>query len=173
MLVTKDTNVQDYTTWLNSQLGIDGEGKLNGEYVYIRVLNMRTGYRCVPMGKIQISVPIHGSRKDKIFRTRKDGSTPVEEIKSVLNDYVVAKADSRKYAMAREHTKELNQSMTDRVRGAYVGKRFISSYASGASTFISPSTSDVGRVRVAVDFGALTEDQALEVIALMNKFQAQ
>lgn len=115
-------------------------------------------WRSKPNGKQRFSVGFYGDRKS--FPQRKDGSFNYEEIAQML----IRGLDRQHTRQAKEQMAISNRHMTERVREK-VGY--------GVFKWVNSSETHAGQVSVEVGAHSLTEDQALELFELLQKFKAE
>ena len=112
--------------------------------------------RRVPSGRFSISLHT-GSEKNTIFRTKKDGTIPLSDIATCIDNYVTHK----KLSIATNAIKESNVNTANDVRNTYKGKKYISAY-SGTGSFVTPSTIS-NEVIVQINYGSVRPEIAEKI----------
>lgn len=151
-------------------------GYIDGTAVYFSVKEMYSKvngsvWRREPMGRYQINVPSTYGNRDKIFRTKKDGSFDMLAVGDAIKAYHQYRKRQDEIAMAREY----NRGEAERIREeAKAGglKKYISSYgAAHGSSFVTPASTE-GLVDVQINFGSVNADTARKILAFAQSLEA-
>ena len=166
-------NANDIRDAINTQAGIVN-GNLGNAPVYFSVKEMQekvgsSVYRTKPSGRFQINVSVPGSRRDRIFRTKKvDGSFDLFSVVETLQ----AQAAARVREINAEAARRSNVQAADLLRSEFKSKnRYVSSYIGSTSSFVAPSATE-GKVAVQIYFGTVSPEVAMKIAAFVNSLEA-
>jgi hypothetical protein len=166
-------NANDIRDAIKTQAGIVN-GNLGNVPVWFDVKEMQekvgsSVYRTKPSGRFQINVSVPGSRRERIFRTKKaDGSFDLFGIVEVLQ----IQAAARLREINAESARQSNVQAAELIRGEFKSKtRYVSGYASSTSSFVAPSATE-GKVAVQINFGSVSPEAAMKIAAFVNSLEA-
>lgn len=166
-------NANDIRDAIKTQAGIVN-GNLGSVPVWFDVKEMQekagsSVFRTKPSGRFQINVSVPGTRRARIFRTKKaDGSFDLFGIVEVLQ----LQATARKRDINAESTRRSNVEAADLIRSEFKSKtRYVSGYASSTSSFVAPSATE-GKIAVQINFGSVSPEVAMKIAAFVNSLEA-
>lgn len=166
-------NANDIRDAIKTQAGII-DGNLGNVPVWFDVKEMQekvgsSVYRTKPSGRYQINVSVPGTRRDRIFRTKKaDGSFDLFGVVEVLQ----LQAAARLREINAESARRSNTQAAELIRGEFKSKtRYVSGYASSTSSFVAPSATE-GKLAVQINFGSVSPEVAMKIAAFVNSLEA-
>lgn len=150
-------------------------GYIDGTAVYFSVKEMygKVGgsvWRREPMGRYQINVPSTYGNRDKIFRTKKDGSFDLLAVGDAIKDYHRYRKTQDAAMAAREYNRDVVERIREEAKAGGL-KKYISSYSTVGNTFVAPSSTS-GLVDVQVNFGSVDPEVARKILAFAQSLEA-
>lgn len=167
--------VQQIRESINLAAGITLDG-MDGVNVYFSVKEMyekvgMSSWKTQPSGRFQINVDVPGSRRDRIFRTKKaDGSFDINGVVEALKQQAqVLKRRDEQDAARRSNVEAaelIRNDPTLKLKNTY-----LSSYVSSTSSFVAPSSTP-GKVSVQIYFGQVDAETAAKILAFAKSLEA-
>lgn len=150
-------------------------GYINGTSVYFSVKEMYSKvngsvWRREPMGRYQINVPSTYGNRDKIFRTKKDGSFDMLAVGDAIKAYYTYRKNQDAAMAAREHNRDVVERIREEAKAGGM-KKHISAYGTIGNTFVAPS-STTGLVDVQINFGSVDPEVARKILAFAQSLEA-
>lgn len=148
------------------------DNKIDGIHVYFTVKEMhgKEGYsawRTKPLGRYQINVNSTYGNRDRIFRTKKDGSFDLGAIKEAILDLVRVRREDKNREAARNSNKDMAEALREKYK---MKSTYVSAYAGSTGSFCAPSTVE-GLVQVQISFGSVDAETAEKILAFAQSIK--
>lgn len=165
---------KEITKQIEEFVGME-HGRIDGTAVYFSVKEMYAKvngsvWRREPMGRYQINVPSTYGNRDKIFRTKKDGSFDLLAVGDAIKAYHQYRKRQDAMMMAREQNRDVVERIREEAKAGGL-KKYISSYSTIGNTFVAPS-STTGLVDVQINFGSVDPETARKILAFAQSMEA-
>lgn len=152
------------------------DNRVDGVWVSVDVTEIySSGWHSKGTGRYQFRMtsPYYGRGgrpRDTILRTRKelDNEFDLDAIKAAVDEYVAVKKRQAVEDKDRMEKATSNKSIAERIIAMYKGRKHISTYT-GNTTYVVPSETQEGKIRMQWDFGTVDADTAEKIMTFINE----